>query len=145
MGNATEFMQQLSMYGTQVEQWKSDHEEVKACWALEDAIQKGLFILKKIHARTEGQSRICVEDAAIQCDLYRLWHHESIPLLSAIGTMEGQGLVIDGADALRSQVQSIALCISQLERISAGARSLVQGNGVPAAEAIRELRRNRSA
>lgn len=144
----TALQRQLELYREQVESWKIDHETAMACRDIEDAIELGLAILNSIRRHADNWAREVEHDStrfsweASQeiAEQFRWWLENSSVLLNAIEVVEGQNYYPTGADGFRKAHREVSLMCLDVGEAQESIEALERGEGVPANQAINELR-----
>ena len=152
MAPESQFLEgQLGLYGEQSEkseQWKSDHDKVKYCWEIEDAIEFGLSIITSINRLKDRwafeiekeKGKFSWEDSKKIASYYKWWLKRTKLLLSAVKVFEDFGFTVVGADKLREEYREVSLLPLNVNAVKKSVHSLEQGHGIPLSQALDGLR-----
>jgi hypothetical protein len=143
--------EQFDLYEKQADRlddaWKIQHAEVRICWAVEDAIAFGLTVLNGLRRRTDSWSRAVErgeafswDDARVDDEQYSRWLKQSTLVLRAAKFCEENHYDVTGVDNFRSAVLDVSLMDLDTTQVRDAIAELQSGGGVPARQAMDELR-----
>lgn len=140
--------EQFELYEKHIGSWKPAHREAMGVRDLEDVIAYALTWLGRLR-RHAGEWARTVEAAAAEftweqaddfASWYRRWLNLADGLLEAVRECEEQNYQVEGADRLRVEHRDVSLMCLDTEEVRTSIVSLEEGQGVPAKQAMDELR-----
>jgi len=131
-----------------MESRKEAHDQVIACWAVDDLVGLLLFVLQRLRRHNDRWARAVREErdsfswdvARSLADAYRAWYETSQLAFKAVDACQRHGFAVGDAAQLREESRQVALMSLDTDRVRRSIESLEEGRGIPFAQAMDELR-----
>ncbi len=150
MTQDTVLQRQLEFYGelsADIESWQIAHREAMFCRDIEDAVAVGISLYRCLRRRSQFSAReveagdaVSQETAKEHAERYRWWLARSKILLSVIDACEAAGYAVQGAERFRIIHRDVSLMCLSVDDAFESIASLEVGKGIPARQAMDELR-----